>query len=186
MVKELKRQVFHILLGVVLVYLLNRDILNLEILFGILLIGFVISWVSKDRDIPGISWFLRHFDREKERLPGYGALTYILGAIIVLGLFRKDIALASIMILAFGDSFCHFGRFGKVKHPFSNFKFLEGTILGILAGTIGASFFISWQAAFFGALVAMSVEGLDLFVLKKKIDDNLLIPFISALIISLF
>ncbi|MAG45267.1 MAG: hypothetical protein CMH63_00650 [Nanoarchaeota archaeon] len=186
MVKELKRQVFHILFGLVLVYLLHKDILNLEYLFGILLMGFVISWISRERDLPAVSWFLRHLDRERERFPGYGALTYVLGAIIVLGLFRKDIALASIMVLVLGDSFCHFGRFGKVKHPFSNFKFLEGTIMGIIAGTIGASFFVSWQAAFFGALVAMSVEGLDLFVLRKKIDDNLLIPFVSAIIISLF
>ncbi len=183
---EFKRQGFHVVLGVILVYLLYIGALNLWLMFFLLLIGFVLSLASKRYELAFVNWFLRNFDRKEESLPGYGALTYFLGCIIVLGLFSKEIALASILVLAFGDSFSHLGRFGNIKNPFSNAKFLEGTILGIIAGTFAARVFVSWEAAFFGSLIAMSVEGLELAILKKKIDDNLLIPIVSGLIMSMF
>lgn len=185
---EFKRQVFHVVLGILLVYLLYIGVLDLLAMFGLLLIGFVLSLASKKYNLVFVNWFLRNFDRKQEgfHLPGYGALTYFLGSIIVVGLFREEIALASILILAFGDSFCHLGRFGRVKNPFSKTKLLEGTLLGIIAGSLVASLFVSWQAAFFGSLVAMSVEGLELAIFRKKIDDNLLIPVVAGLVMSMF
>ena len=184
--KELKRQVFHFFLGILIFVLVRNDVLNLISLFVILLIGIVISFISKKINILGVKWWLEHFDRKNAPIPGYGVITYFLGVIIVLALFNEKIALASVMILAFGDSFCHLGRFGKINNPFNKAKFLEGTIIGIIMGTIGAGFFVSWTVAFFGSLAAMSIEGIELAVLKKKIDDNLLIPIISALIMALF
>ncbi|MBI2105519.1 hypothetical protein HYT56_01635 [Candidatus Woesearchaeota archaeon] len=183
---ELKRQIFHLLLGIIIVALLYREVLNIKSLFFLLLAGFVLSLLSKKYRLFGINWFLKNFDREKETLPGYGALTYFLGSIIVLGLFEKEIALASIMVLALGDSFCHLGRFGKISNPFNKNKLLEGTIIGIVFGAFGAAFFAPWKAAFFGSLIAMGVEGLELVVFKRKIDDNLLIPVIAGLVINLF
>lgn len=183
---ELKRQIFHLLLGIIFVILLNEDILNIQILFLLLLAGFLLSLISKKYNILGINWFLKNFDREKEYLPGYGALTYFLGMIIVIGVFEKNIALAGIIILAFGDSFTHLGRFGKIKNPFSKAKYLEGTFIGIIAATLGAGFFVSWQAAFFGSLIAMGVEALEIAIFKRKVDDNLLIPIIACFVISLF
>ena len=182
---ELKRQIFHIVLGILLVYLLYIEALNLLLMFALLLIGFVLSLASKKYNLIFVNWFLRNFDRKGESLPGYGALTYFLGSTIAVGLFRKEVAMASILVLAFGDSFSHLGRFGKVKNPFSNAKFLEGTVLGIIAGTLGASLFVSWQSAFFGSLIAMSAEGLELAIFKKKIDDNLLIPIVAGLTMTL-
>lgn len=183
---EFKRQVFHVVLGIILVYLLYIEALNLQIMFFLLLTGFLASLISKKHELIFVNWFLRNFDRKGESLPGYGVLTYFLGCIIAIGLFSEEIALASILVLAFGDSFSHLGRFGNIKNPFSNAKFLEGTILGIIAGTFAARLFVSWEAAFFGSLIAMSVEGLELAILKKKIDDNLLIPVVAGLIMSMF
>ncbi len=182
---EFRRQIFHIVLGILLVYLLYIGVLDLLAMFALLLIGFVLSLISKKYNLIFVNWFLRNFDRKGESLPGYGALTYFLGSTIAVGLFRKEVAMASILVLAFGDSFSHLGRFGKVKNPFSNTKFLEGTFLGIIAGTLGASLFVSWQNAFFGSLIAMSVEGLELAIFKKKIDDNLLIPVVAGLAMNL-
>lgn len=183
---EFKRQVFHVVFGILLVYLLYIGVLNLLYMFALLLIGILLSFMSKRYKLIFVEWFLRNFDRKGEILPGYGALTYLLGSIIVVGLFSNEIALASILVLAFGDSFSHLGRFGKVKNPFSNAKFLEGTIWGIIAGTLAAKLFASWEAAFFGSLIAMSVEGFELAIFKKKIDDNLLIPITAGLVMSLF
>ena len=58
-------------------------------------------------------------------------------------------------------------------------------MLGVIAGTLGAGLFVSWQSAFFGSLIAMSAEGLELAIFKKKIDDNLLIPIVAGLTMSL-
>ena len=183
---ELRRQGFHLALGIALVYLLYENLLDIQLMFAVLIIGIVVSLISKKYKLAFVNRMLKNFDREDEILPGYGALTYFLGSIIAVGLFRKEIALASIMVLAFGDSFSHLGRFGSIKNPLNKTKFLEGTILGVIAGTLGAGLFVSWNAAFFGSLSAMSVEGFELAIFKKKIDDNLLIPIISGLIIGLF
>lgn len=183
---ELRRQIFHATLGIVLVYSLNKNLIDINFLFFALVIGFIISLISKKYNLIGVSWLLKNFGRENEAIPGYGVLTYLIGSVIAIGLFKKEIALASIMILAFGDSASHLGRFGKIKNPLSERKFLEGTLFGIVAGTLAASLFVSWKTAFFGSLIAMGVEGFELVLLKKKIDDNLLIPIVSGLIMSLF
>lgn len=188
MVKELElnRQVFHIIFGIVLVILLKYGILNLERLFIIFLIGVVIALIVRRKKIITINWFLERFERKNALLPGYGVLTYILGTVLVIGLFKLEVALASIMILALGDSFCHLGRFGRIRNPVNHLKFLEGTVIGIITGMIGASFFVGWKVGFFGSLIGMSIEGLDLIIFRNKIDDNLIIPIISGLIMSLF
>ncbi|MBI2507409.1 hypothetical protein HYV89_00475 [Candidatus Woesearchaeota archaeon] len=183
---ELKRQIFHAVFGIILVYLLYENLLNIQLMFALLLIGFGISFLSKKYKLVVISWMLKNFDRKDESILGYGVLTYLLGSIIAASLFRKEIALASIMVLALGDSFSHFGSFGKIKNPFNNKKFLEGTFFGVIAGTLGASLFVSWQVAFFGSLIAMMIEGIELSIFNGKIDDNLLIPVAAGVIMSLF
>jgi len=180
---ELRRQAFHLLLGIVLVALINYDILNLRILFVILFIGAFISLLCRYIKIPGVQWFLDRFDRENAN--GLGVITYFLGVIVVLSFFRKDIALASIMILALGDSFCHLGRFGKVKNPLNKEKLIEGLLIGVIAATIGASFFVSFYIALIGSFVAMVLESLDLKIRGRVLDDNILVPLVAAIVMSL-
>ncbi|MBI2583384.1 MAG: right-handed parallel beta-helix repeat-containing protein [Candidatus Aenigmarchaeota archaeon] len=100
-------------------------------------------------------------------------------------MFSRNVALASIMVLALGDSLSHLGRFGSIRHPFNKTRFLEGTAIGIVAGTLGALYFVPFSAAFFGSLAAMIAESFDLRVSKVKIDDNLLIPLVAGLVMSL-
>jgi len=45
-------------------------------------------------------------------------------------------------------------KFGRIKHPFNEKKYLEGVILGILAGGVGASFFVNPLTAFLGSFEA--------------------------------
>ena len=180
---ELRRQAFHLLLGIVIVALVNYYILNLRILLFILLIGIIISFLTNYFEIPGIQWFLDKFDRKNGT--GFGVITYFIGVVIVLGFFRKDIALASILILAFGDSFCHLGRFGKIKNPLNKEKLIEGLTIGVIAATIAASFFVSVYIAFIGSLIAMILESLDLKIRGIVLDDNILVPLSAAIVMSL-
>ena len=177
----------HILIGITIVLLLNFDLINAKFLFILFIIGLLLSLSSKKYHLPIIYQFLNIFDRKKdlEGLPGRGAIFYILGAFLVVLIFPKDIAMASIMILALGDSVSRLvGPFGYLKHPFSSIKFLEGVIAGTIAGFLGALFFVSWLPALIGSSVSMLIEGIDLRIKKFRIDDNLLIPIVAAVVMQ--
>lgn len=184
---EIKRQLIHIFSGIILVLLLNFNLINATILFIIFIIGLILSLSSKKFHIPVIYSFLKIFDRKKdlEELPGKGAIFYVLGTFLVVLIFPKDIAMASIMILALGDSLSRLvGPYGYLKHPFHNEKFFEGAIAGAIAGFLGALFFVPWILALLGSLVSMLLEGLDLKIKTFKIDDNLLIPLVAAVVME--
>ena len=124
------------------------------------------------------------FERKEElrKFPGKGVIFYFIGVYISLLLFSKDIAMASIMVLAFGDSISHiYGlHYGKIKHPLSKTKFLEGTVVGFAAGFVGALFFLPWREAFFASLVAMIVEAVEIKIGTEQVDDNLIVPFVAG------
>jgi dolichol kinase len=90
--------------------------------------------------------------------------------------------MASIMVLALGDSVSHlFGlHFGKTKHPLSKTKFLEGTIAGFVAGFIGALVFARWLEAFLASLAAMLIEAVEIKIGTQQVDDNLIVPLIAG------
>ena len=100
--------------------------------------------------------------------------------------FPKDVALASMIILALGDSIAPLiGRYGRIRHPFSKKKFLEGAIIGFIAGFIGAIIFVEAIPALIASLVAMIIEGIDLEFRFNPLDDNIFMPLISGLVILL-
>ena len=161
---EIKRQAFHIFLGIFIVLLLYFNFIDYLFLLILFIVGLILSLSSKKINIPIIYNFLKTFDREKdlEELPGKGAIFYILGAFLVVLIFPKDIAMASIMILAFGDSVSRLvGPYGYLRHPFHSEKFLEGAVAGAIAGFIGALFFVPWLPALIASTGSMLIEGID-------------------------
>ena len=90
--------------------------------------------------------------------------------------------MASIMVLALGDSASHlFGlHFGKTVNPLSKKKFLEGTIAGFAAGFIGALFFAAFYESLFASLAAMAAEAIEIKIGAKQVDDNLIIPLVAG------
>ncbi|MBT3406617.1 hypothetical protein HN419_05640 [Candidatus Woesearchaeota archaeon] len=186
---ELKRQLFHITLGFVIVLLLNFGLLSKFHLAIITVIGGIICFISKHIKIPGLYWLLTQFERPEvlKRFPGRGAFYFLLGSTLSLYLFSKDIALASIMILSLGDSISHYiGKFhGKRKHPFNDMKLIEGSIAGFVVATIGALFFVKFSLAVIGSLFAMSIEAIEIRFNEHLLDDNLLIPLASGIIMTI-
>jgi dolichol kinase len=184
---ERRRQFIHMLSGVVLGLLLYLGILNKITAPILFLIGSLICWRCKQNRIPVIYSFLRYFEREKdlEKFPGKGALFFLGGATLVILLFPKDIALASILILAFGDSVSHLvGRYGSIKHPFNSKKYVEGSVAGAVVAFIAAFVILNNPIeAGLAAVLAMFVEGLNIELWEKKVDDNLLVPLVSGVVI---
>ena len=184
---EVNRKLLHMFLGVVLVALLMFGIIGKEHLFGLLIIMLAISILSRKYDIPIVRWLLRNFEREDyvKKFPGRGFIFYIIGSLLVLAFFPMDIAMPSILVLAFADSIGHlFGiRYGKRKHPYVKTKFVEGWIAGLIAGFIAAFVFVPWHEALAASFFAMLVEGIEVKIGAEEVDDNLIIPLVAAIAI---
>jgi dolichol kinase len=183
---EMKRQPVHILLGLFIIALIYYDLLNPLILLGMISLGLFGSLYIK-RTRPKTVYKLLGFIERSEALesfPGKGLIAYLTGALFTLFLFEKQIAMASIIILALGDSFSRLiGPFGRIKHPFNNAKFLEGVIAGIIAASLGAMLFVPPSQAIVASFFTILLEGVDIKLGKFKIDDNLTIPVLAGLIL---
>jgi dolichol kinase len=160
------------------------------IVFVILIIGLIISILSKYIDIPIIDSFLKKFEREKhlKKIPGQGVLS-IFAALLIMMLFFENIniniVLASMMIWTFGDSISALvgKHYGSIRHPLNQKRLLEGTIAGIIIATLAAWIFVDFWIAVIAACIAMMFESMELEIFGVGIDDNLLVPIISAVVI---
>lgn len=186
---ETKRRIFHIVNGIVFVSLIYFGIITPLVLIIILIVGGMFCLLSLKYKIPIIDSLLKHLERPEDIkvFPGKGSFYYVLGVLLVLVLFEKDIAMASIMIMALGDSVApvvgHY--YGKIKHPLSDKKFLEGTVAGGIAAFLGAVIFISPVEAAFASIVAMIVEGINIKFSGVSINDNISMPVAAGLVIWL-
>ena len=174
----------------IIVALLMKGFIDKIIMLILTLLGILLSFLCKGFNIPLVSWLLTKFGRGEElnRFPGKGIVFYFAGCTLSLYIFSLEIALASIMVLALGDSISHlYGlHFGRIRHPLSNTKFLEGSLAGLLAGFIGAKIFLPWHEAFFASFAAMAAEAIEIKIGAEQIDDNLLIPVIAGATVWLF
>lgn len=183
---EIRRQVFHLSAGLVFIGLIYFGIFTPLIVGVIIAAAFVLSVISKRYRLPGY-FILKGLDRPEDikRFPGKGGIFYLIGVFIALLLFPKYIAMASVMILALGDSIAPLvGQYGKIRNPLNKKKFLEGSIAGIIAAGIGAAFFVGWLEAFLAAIAAMVVEGIGLRIGIHPIDDNITMPVVAGVVIT--
>lgn len=158
------------------------------ITFAFLLIsGFLVSYgYKKGIRLPIIARIVDSTEREGviDELPGKGTLSFFFGSLLVLIIFGSniEIASASIIILALGDSFSTITgiRYGRHKIPYNQDKSIEGTIGGFIPAFIGATAFVSPMTALLGAFIGMAVESLPM-----KTDDNITIPVIAGLFMSM-
>ena len=185
---EIKRKFLHLILGIILVTLLMFGFIGVLHVFILTIIVIIILLVNKRYKVPGMDWFLKNFERDENLkiFPGKGFIFYLIGSLLVLLLFPKEIALPAILVLAFADSIGHlFGlRFGRIRHPFVSTKFLEGWIVGLASGFIGALIFVPWHEALAASFFAMLVEGIEVKIGADEVDDNLIIPLVAAIAIS--
>jgi dolichol kinase len=110
-----------------------------------------------------------------------GATNILIGLLIAVSLFPKEIAVASMLFLSAGDpTACLIGMsFGRVK---IGTKTLEGTLAFITISLL-VTWWIPNVPFWVKAIGAVTAGGLELF--HGKLDDNLLIPPLSALIMYL-
>ncbi len=177
--KETERQIFHLVLGTLLacIILLLGRFYSLA-LFGVLLIAgvFLSELLRKGVRVQPFHWLIRRLEREGVR-PGQGTLTLVLGSFIALVFFEPRIVFVSVLILAFADSFSTIvGRgFGRIR--IYNKKTIEGFLGGFLASFLVTLLYLDVAVGFAVCLVASLTE------LLSPVDDNIIIPPLSSLII---
>lgn len=186
---ELRRQVAHMVTGMTIVLLLRLQLLNEQLLFIILILGGALSVMVRYWRIPFVDRILLFFERPEDlkNFPGKGSFFLVLGSLLTLQFFPFDIALASITIMAVGDAITTVigTYFGKIKNPLNPNKHLEGTLLAIIVSTFAAFFFVNFPLAFFGSVAGMIFESVTVRYISQIIDDNVIIPVVAGMTMTL-
>lgn len=135
--------------------------------------------VTSNSPLTAVHNVFEKFDRSGENYRG--AFYFYLASAVSLFLFSQQVAMLSITVLALGDSFSTaVGIFGKRKIFYNRKKTWEGTFAGF-AAAFASCFLINPMLALPAAFTGMIIESLPL-----KIDDNLTIPILTGIILSLF
>ena len=185
---EMRRQIAHAVTGIVLIFLIKIGVVTVEVLAIILVFGSIFVTLSKNYRVPVLYHFLKYFERSKELqyFPGKGAFFFVLGSLAALLFFEKNIAMASIAVMAIGDATTTLigTYFGKIKNPLNREKHLEGSVLAIIFSTLAAFTFVPFPLAFLGSVAGIVFESVTVKFVDRVIDDNLLIPIIAGLVMT--
>jgi dolichol kinase len=187
--QEILRQGAHIVYGLFILVGLWYDIFIWPMFLFLIAFGVILSMLLAQKvHIPIVSFIANYLERDSEKrgFRAQGFLAFNLGCLLVVLLFSKEIALASIAMLTFGDAFATLiGVQGRMRYVFNVKKTVEGIIAGGLTGGIAASLFIPWQISFMLSFLIFAIEALDLRLFGWKIDDNLFLPLLTGLLLVL-
>ena len=185
--RELRRQTLHIILGFILGLGVGFNIIGDFVLLILFALSLLAAWLLEEGfRLPLFEKILNFAERpdEESGLRAGGFVAFLFGSLLVSLFFPDNIAGASILILGLADSLAPLitEKFGNIRHPFGH-KYIEGSVVGAIIGALVASIFVPFWPALAAAVVAMLIEGIDYLYKLDFIDDNILIPIISAIIL---
>ncbi len=187
---ELRRQLFHLAISLLIVFGLKIGLINWQVLAFITGIGGILILLQKQYPQRLISYFLNRFERPEHAdfFPGKGAFFLFLGATLAAAIFPAEIALAAISIMGVGDSTSHLiGRyFGKTESSLTGAKKLEGNLVAALLATCTAIYFVDFWPALITSAILMTLEALYPAKIARYLDDNLLITLLAGILLQLF
>jgi dolichol kinase len=193
---EIGRQLIHILTGagfIIVIYLSGDHAVPV---FAVLLaVAVFASILFKQPDIsrktPAI---FRRFSRPRvQAVKMQGTILLLSGVLVTLLFFPRNIAYASVAIVALGDSVATVVGvlIGRHRLPYSKSKTVEGTVSGLAAAFGGALLFVTPVQAAAGAFGGMFIESVVKLqtvreisltgLVKFFLNDNFLIPVFSAM-----
>lgn len=190
--QELLRQLLHasaVFIPLLWLWDLSWHI-SIYLLIGYLSLLFIISEVLRSFGvrIPLISKTVLAVGREDEidhyvLSPLYFAAGVALPLLIFGTLFRLPfIAAASVIAFLIGDAFSTIGGIflGRHHYPFNSKKTVEGTLIGFSLAFIVLLLVVSPISALITAIIAAIIE-----LLPLRLDDNLAIPIITAILLTI-
>jgi dolichol kinase len=179
------RRVLHFGAGVVVVAAVATGVVSRQTLVGILAILFGLSLLA---DLMRLRWthanrmFFRAFvslasPREAGKVAS--STWYVLGVLLVFGLFPQRIAMAATLILAVADPVGNLVGRSLGRRRFGTGT-VESTTALILASFLAALVFVPVGVAAVAAVAVGLVETRD-----WRFDDNLTVPLAAATVLSL-
>lgn len=181
------RQLYHSLSGLALVFFISFLNKPADVYLILILLFSAVIIETARLYLPGINrLFINCFGilmRGEERHNPTGTLYYILGALMALLLFPKEIALFSMTVLAVGDPSAYIvgSNFGRLR---IGKKSIEGSLAFFTAAVItGLLFHRLWDPLSVTAMIMGALTGAVTELIPVRINDNLTIPVaVSAVI----
>lgn len=179
---ELRRKIAHLLLGTFFAFLVVSLPHELVVAVNLLLIGglFVCSLLHQRYNIAFLNWLFERFDR-LEKFTAKGAILFFVGILIAVVLFAPLCAALSILVLSISDSLATIVGYYVGKHRLFKRKTIEGTGAFFICTLAIIIFFVAPTKALLVALVVSATE----VITPPYVDDNLTIPFVTGLLLSL-
>ncbi len=183
--QEIGRKIIHLMILVVLVifYAIKNTVgqqAAFMFLAALLILFLIVEYLRLDLNIrlP----FFHQFIRPKEEYRVYGAIFFLSSTIISLAIFSTPVALAALLMTAFGDMAAAIAgkRYG------TTLLFRSKTLIGFIAGlitnlilaiAISLSFSINLYIPIVMAFVATITE-----TITDEMDDNLMVPILTGFI----
>ncbi len=179
---EFYRQVIHLCFGV-LMALMIISVHPLFVAFLLVISIFIgaifTDLISKGYFIPLISGLVKHLDR-KDIIPGRGALFFVIGILTPLFIFPPVLVFLGVLVHSFMDSVTTIVGINFGNHRIYNEKSVEGTLAGFIMNLFVLTMFMNqfWFLNPFVVIVTALVA--SLCELLIPVNDNLLIPLITA------
>ena len=178
--KIMLRKLFHFS-GIIIpvIYLLTEKQTALIVTSAIFVVDIVLETL-RIKGFMNVAFIEENMKKEESnRLSG--SFFYVLSGLITIIFFKKNIAVSSLFILSIADPLSSLlgSRFGRVR-LFG--KSLEGSII-----FFATSFLILWIFSFSIPIVAAGaiIASLTELFSSRPIDDNLSIPLVTALALTL-
>lgn len=118
--------------------------------------------------------------RENEHSGLTGGATVMIAQVMMIALFPKPIAIASLLTLSIGDSAAALVGLSVGRHKIYQSKTWEGTAAFLLSATLVAAL-VPGIPLFAAALAATGAGVIEIFLIH--LDDNLFIPLVSGIIL---
>jgi len=176
---ELKRNIFHLSLGLTLAYIILflGSAYSIVIFGTCIVLGLVVSGIiRRNIHVPVFSFFITIMERKTVR-PGIGVIHFFAGGFIALILFETEIAFISMLVLALADSVSTIVGIAVGKIRVYKGRTLEGSLAGFIAAFAVCTFYLPISLAFMVCFTGSLVE------LLSPIDDNILIPPVVGIVL---
>ena len=185
---EFKRQLAHMFGGLAYAFAFSMGWMTPTISAVLLIVSIFVSfWLTKRRKFVDKIVLLLERQHHLNSMPLKGLVFFFVGATLTITFFDFLPALAGLVVLAIADSIgTLYGKYvGVAKIRWNPNKHMEGPILGGFIAALALMSFLPMPPAVLGAYAGAFLDTLTIKIFGFEIDDNLLIPVISAGIIQL-
>lgn len=181
---RLRRNLMHMFVGLTLlaIFLIFGRGITLTFLALLLAVGMLLnSMLKSGARVPLIETFLDVFETEdeEENWRGLGAVTLVLGILLTIFFFSKEVAIPAILVVTISDALSAIGGSYIKSTEILERRTVFGTTSFFVSALLILTFFVPVS---FALLIAAATAIIELLPLP---DDNIWIPLTAGFLLSL-